>query len=59
MTMLQFYTMCSLQEFDNLIERSTDWKKFERLQMASAQKLITQFHSNLQHLLLIPIGVHM
>ena len=34
-------------------------EKLEKLQMSTAWKLIAQFLSNLQCLLLIPIGVYM
>ena len=34
------------------------FEKIEKLQMAAAKKLIAQFLSNLQCLLLIPIGVY-
>ena len=49
--------MCScFQQFYTEVYRL---EKLEKLQMAAAQKLTVPFLSNLQHLLLIPIGVYM
>ena len=51
--------MCSMQDFTDILTMWYRLEKLEKLQMAAAEKLIAKFLSNLQHLLLISIGIYM
>ena len=56
MTMQQFTHWMFTVRFSNILTMYR-LEKFDKLQMATAQKLIAKFLSNLQHSLLIPIGI--